>query len=226
MKLAQSFIDDAASLSSSSGERRKKKKRRKRKLPKSGCRLLPPGCGRPCDHASDPVHPQTLVLPVATQRQVPTVHSFMFPVQLVDKVLDVPVVVLRQVLRSMVQKTVVVPQLLSIESRRHSFRAAETDPHGPHYSADHRDSPSCCTFQVVDAPVVLVVLAMPRSCRQRQFAPKAGVCWLRWASRCVPLGYALGSGLHKAGIDGDIALHAVFSFPGPGCSSSWPDSCS
>ena len=34
--------------------------------------------------------------------------------------------------------------------------------------------PSCYTFQVVDASVVLVVLAMPRSCQQRQFAPKAG----------------------------------------------------
>ena len=103
MRRAQSVIDDAASLSSSSGKRRKKKKRRKRKLPKCGCRLFPPGCGRPCDHASDPVHPQTLVLLVATQRQVPTVHSFMLPVQLMEKVLDVPVVVLRQVLRSVVQ---------------------------------------------------------------------------------------------------------------------------
>ena len=34
--------------------------------------------------------------------------------------------------------------------------------------------PSCCTFQVVDVPVVLVALATPRSCRQRQFVPKAG----------------------------------------------------
>ena len=49
----------------------------KKKLPKSGCRLFPPGCGRPCDHASDPVPPQMLGLPVVAQRQVPTcmLHS-------------------------------------------------------------------------------------------------------------------------------------------------------
>ena len=43
------------------------------------------------------------------QRQVPTMHSFMLPVQFLDKVLDMAVVELRQVLRSMVHKTVVVP---------------------------------------------------------------------------------------------------------------------
>ena len=66
--------------------------------------------------------------PVVTQRQVPTEHSFILPVQLLDKVLDMPVVVLRQVLRFVVQKAVVVPQLQSIEGRRHSFRSAEADP--------------------------------------------------------------------------------------------------
>ena len=42
------------SSSSSSARRRKRKKRRKRKLPKCGCRLFPPGCGRPCDHQQVP----------------------------------------------------------------------------------------------------------------------------------------------------------------------------
>ena len=56
-----------------------------------------------------------------TQRQVPTVHSFILLVQLLDKVLDVPVVVLRQVPDLMVQKTVVRPQLPSIYGRRHSL---------------------------------------------------------------------------------------------------------
>ena len=60
-------------------------------------------------------------IPVVTQRLVPAVHSFMLPVQFLDKVLDMPVVVLRQVLRSMVQKTVVVPQLHFIDGRRHSL---------------------------------------------------------------------------------------------------------
>ena len=120
MKRAQSVIDDAASLSSSSRKRRKKKWR-KRKLPKSGCRLFLPGCGLPCDHASDPVHPRTLGLPVVAQRQVPTVHALQLQVQFLDTVLDMPVVVLRQVPGSMVQKTVVLPQLQSIDGRRHSL---------------------------------------------------------------------------------------------------------
>ena len=41
-------------LEVSRGSKRKRKKRRKRKLPKGGCRLFPPGCGRPCDHRQVP----------------------------------------------------------------------------------------------------------------------------------------------------------------------------
>ena len=73
-----------------------------------------------------------------TQRQVPTVHSFMLPVQFLDTVFDMPVVVLRQVPGLMVQKTVVRPQLLSIVGRRHPLRSAEADAHGPDCSADQR----------------------------------------------------------------------------------------
>ena len=62
------------------------------------------GCRRPCDHQRQV---PAVRIPVVTQRQVPTVHLFMLPVQFLDKVLDMPVAVLRQVLRSMVQKTVV-----------------------------------------------------------------------------------------------------------------------
>ena len=111
------------SSSSSGSSRRKRKKRRKRKLPKAGCRLFPPGCRRLCDHQRHvpAVSPQTLGIPVMMQRQVPTVHSFMLHVQFLDKVLDMPYVVLRQVLRSIVLKTVVVPQLQSIAGRRHSL---------------------------------------------------------------------------------------------------------
>ena len=76
----------------------------------------------------------------------------MLAVQFLDKVLDMPVVVHRQVLRSMVQKTV-VQQLPFIESRRLSLRAAEADPHGPDCSADHRDSPVAVRCQVVDDPI-------------------------------------------------------------------------
>ena len=64
-----------------------------------------------------------------------------------------PVVVLRQVLRSMVQKTVESPQLQFIVGRRHSFRSAEADPHGPVCSADHGDF-AVVAYLVVDVPVV------------------------------------------------------------------------
>ena len=85
--------------------------------------------------------------------------------------------------------------------------------------------PSCCTFQVVDAPVVLVVLAMPRSCRLRHFAPMAGyagcdaprLCssWLLQGQDLRHLGRYdqkdSCSGMFKAGIACDNAPCAVFS---------------
>ena len=61
----------------------------------------------------------------------------MLPVQFLDMVLDMPVVVLRQVRGSTVQKTGrLCMQLQFIEGCRHPFRAAEADPYGPDYSAD------------------------------------------------------------------------------------------
>ena len=72
------------------------------------------GCRRPCVHQRQVA---AVCTPVVKQRQVPTVHSFILAVQLLDKVLDVPVVVLRQVPGLMVQKTVVRPQLQSIYGR-------------------------------------------------------------------------------------------------------------
>ena len=95
-------------------EPRRKKKRKKKRLPR------PPrprqGCRRLCDHQRQVPAVRSSVV---TQRQVPTVHSFMLPVQFLDKVLDMPIVVQRQVLRSMVQKTVESPQLHFIDGRRH-----------------------------------------------------------------------------------------------------------
>ena len=98
------------------GRGRKKKKSRKKHLPRSP--RPQQGCRRLCDHQRQvPV----VRIPVMMQRQVPTVHSFMLPVQFLDTVLDMPVVVLRQVLRSLVPKTVVFPQLQSIGGRLPSF---------------------------------------------------------------------------------------------------------
>ena len=54
-------------------------------------------------------HVPAVRITVVTQRQVPTVHSFILPVQLLDKVLDMPVVALRQVPGLMVQKNCGAP---------------------------------------------------------------------------------------------------------------------
>ena len=53
------------------------------------------------------------------------------------QVVDVSVVVQRQVLGSMVRKTVVVPQSQFIDGRRHPCLYAVADPHGPVCSENH-----------------------------------------------------------------------------------------
>ena len=100
-----------------------KEKRKKKILPR--CARPRQGCRRLCDRQR---HIPAVRITVVTQRQVPTVHLFMLPIQFLDKVLDTPVVVLRQVLHSMVQKTVESPQLHFIDGRRHSlsFRRGRT----------------------------------------------------------------------------------------------------
>ena len=77
----------------------------------------------------------------------------MLPVQFLDTVPDMSVVVLRQVLGLMVQNTVVRPQLLLIGGRLPSFVPQRQIPM-VHCSADHRDSSDAVRFSVVDAPVV------------------------------------------------------------------------
>ena len=80
------------------------------------------------------------------QRQVPTVHLFMLPVQFLDTFLDMLVVVLRQVPGLMVQKTVDSPQLQSIAGRRHSllFRRGRS-PWSSLFSRPQR-FPYCCSI--------------------------------------------------------------------------------
>ena len=58
------------------------------------------------------------------------------------QVVDMPVVVQRQVRRSTIQKTVAVPQLQFLVGRRLLRRAAEAHPQGPVCTKDHRDSAS------------------------------------------------------------------------------------
>ena len=57
-------------------EPRRKKKRKKKKLPRAPRPRQ--GCRRLCDHQR---HVPAVRIPVMMQRQVPTVHSFMLPVQ-------------------------------------------------------------------------------------------------------------------------------------------------
>ena len=58
------------------------------------------------------------------------------------QVVDVPVVVQRQVRGQVVQKAVLVPQLPFIAGRRHPGHGAEADSHDFPFSEDHRDSPA------------------------------------------------------------------------------------
>ena len=115
---------------------RRKKKRKKKKLPRAPRPRQ--GCRRLCDHQRQV---PAVRIPVMMQRQVPTVHSFMLPVQF----LDMPVVVLRQVPGLMVQKTVDSPQLQSIAGRRHSlsFRRGRS-PWSSLFSRPQR-FPYCCS---------------------------------------------------------------------------------
>ena len=144
-----------------------RRKRKKTTLPRFA--LPRQGCRRPCDHqrrvpavhdvresggASDSVHLHTFGTSVATQSQVPTVHTLQV---LFLEVVDMPVVVQRQVQGSMVQKSVVVPQMQFIEGRRHPFRAAEAVPHGPVCSVYHRDFAVAVRCLVDDDPAVRVV---------------------------------------------------------------------
>ena len=177
---------NSLSQSSSSTSQRRRKKRKKKKLPKSGCRLFPPGCGRPCDHASDPVHPQTIGLPVVmAQRQVSTVHALQLQVPFLDTVSDMPGVVLREVPGLMVQKTVVRPQLQSIYGRRHSLSFSRGSSPWSSLSRPQRFS-SCCSISGGRCPCcvgrVLVTIRLgcvPLGCRR----PSSS--WPLWTRRTV-----------------------------------------
>ena len=105
------------------------------------------------------------------------------------EVVETTVVVRRQVRGSLLQKTVVVPQLQFFGGRRHPFRAAEAHPHGPVCSEDHRESAEAVRFLVVDVAVVWVVLASHMqglaSCRRCRWQ-FCGICEGLWHEVQVP----------------------------------------
>ena len=84
--------------------------------------------------------------------------------------------------------------------RRHPFRAANADPHGPDYLADYRVSTVCSTF---DVPVVLVVLCSSWLLQAKIFGILAGMD--QKDSYC---------GMYNTGYAGCDAPRAVFR-PGP-----------
>ena len=170
-------LDSTSSSSSSQPGRRKRKKKRKKKVRSSRVhqRQVP---------AVRSVHLLALVLPVATQRQVPIVHSFMLPVQLVDKVLDVPVVVLRQVPGSMVQKTGVVPQLQFITVVDTPFVAQMLIP----MVLAAMESPQLRVDRAVDASIMQVVQVIGVPFATQRSIPIVLVTieislwpWIRWS---------------------------------------------
>ena len=149
--------------------------RKKRKLPRAPL----PRCGRPCavqrqvpavqvvhvlEGAPASVHRQSVGLPCcATGTWSPQccAEDRLDPTSPVLGQGRCARVVQRQMRGSMVLQTVEVPQLQSIESRPHPFRAAEGDPMVPVYSADHEGSSIAVRCQVVDAFIAHVVLDMP-----------------------------------------------------------------
>ena len=161
-------------------EPRRKKKRKKKKLPRAPrprqC------CRRLCDHQRQvpTVFPQTLGIPVMMQRQVPTVYSFMLPLQFLDTVFDMPVVVLRQVPGLMVR-----PQLQSIEGRRLSLSFSRSSSSWSRlftrpqrfsscYSISGRRCPCCAGSCRFSGAAVEKTLALP----QLQLAGKSVPCYV------------------------------------------------
>ena len=156
------------------------KKRKKKKLP----RAPRPRCGRPCARQrqvpavrpSDSVHRRFLDIPVVQQRQVPTVHTLL--VQFLVKV-DVPVVVQRQVRGSMLQKTVVCPQL-QFAGLLHPCRGAEADLHGPDYSSDHRGPTSGKTSSGRSSITMRELILRLNSSTWRSSLQSSIIAWAVW----------------------------------------------
>ena len=165
-----SFWDDFEEKECQRTSRRKRKKRRMKRLPRSP---LPQGRRRACalqrrvpavqevrepGDASDSVHLHALRIPVVMQGQVPTVHKLQV---LFLEVVVMPVVVQRQVRGSMLQKTVVVPQLLFFDGHQHPCRGAEADPMVQTIQQT-TEIPQLFLDKVVNAPIC-------RSCRSSKF---------------------------------------------------------
>ena len=167
-------------LEPSRGSKRKRKKRRRRRLP----RTPRPRCGRPCARPrhvpavrpSDSVHRRFLDIPVVQQRLVPTVHSLL--VQFMGKV-DVPVVVQRQVRGSILQKTVVCPQL-QFTGLLHPCRGAEADLHGPDFSSDHRGPTSGKTSSGRSSIMLRELILRLHSSTWRSSLQSSIIAWAVW----------------------------------------------
>ena len=130
-------------------------------------------------------------IPVVSQRQVPTVLSFVLQVQFLE-VVDMPVVLQRQVRAAAVCR----------QGCQHPCRGAEADPYGSVCSEDHSDSLLQCVDKVVNVLVVRVVQVVPQMLVVevvqipqlqlaekivviRQFLDKVVACLLVCNNRCL-----------------------------------------
>ena len=200
LERAQRFLDRAAS-------KRKRKKRKKKKLPRAPRPRQ--GCRRLCDHQR---HVPAVRISVVTRRQVPTVHSFILPVQLLDKVLDMPVVVLRQVPGLMVQKTVEPPAV-----------AVHLWSSTLHFVPQRQNLMVQTFLRIIEIPQLPLVIRWSMSllfwsCRFSGAAvektvflllfgrPRCSASWLVWLTRTVMPRHRLC----LAGFAGDDTARAVF----------------
>ena len=130
------------------------------------------------------------------------------------------------------QKTAESPQLQFIYGRRHSLRAAEALPHGPDYSADHRDSADAARFFVGRCPCCAgrADSQVPPWRRPRFFFRRQARMLGIMAGMAPKDSYA-ATQLCLAGFAGDDTARAVFPVKGLDVSvvcnvKCWPCLCS
>ena len=100
---------------------------------------------------------------------------------------DMPVVILSDAFGLTSQKTVDSPQLQSIAGRRHFLSFRKADPHGPDFSADHRDFPVAVRFRCSMSPLCWWCLPCRACVDSGSLRPRL-VMLVTMRLGCVPLG--------------------------------------
>ena len=123
------------------GKGGKKKRRRKRKLPKSGCRLFPPGCGRPVIMPHIQFIHRRLVFQLWRRDKYPQCMLYSSRCSSWTRFLTCPLwcfdrCCVRWCRKLWFSRSCSPSLVVDIP-----FRSAEEDPHGPR---DHGESPVAC----------------------------------------------------------------------------------